>query len=243
MSSIKIDEIRNFKFLAFDDYIAARKILLSNKEHRNGIILASTCVEKYFKAFLACFDVKKRGHMGEKLIRTVEGVGDEGKKLIGLMDQTFLKLLTDSYSLRYLDSNKNKVNSFSFCVSQVICELDYVVNIIEHSIMESGKVSSRYEKALSDISHILHVQNYISSKQAKDFWMSQSSPIYAIKIINSSVVQLSGSVVVPGKKYDGNIRVPVEITGEKVPQGKPFKIKFEFDCDMPGKANFHVHQG
>ena len=125
----RVRELRGFLGLAFRDYLAAR-VLLNADLLLQGAVLASTCIEKYFKAILAFHGGSRRGHLSTALARAVSNC-DRG--LMSSLSPAFLSFLQKCYRLRYLDDIEP---SFSLTISarEVLAELDCIVAHIESKI-------------------------------------------------------------------------------------------------------------
>lgn len=115
---------------AYSDYIAARVLL--NKDYTlQGIILASTAIEKYFKVAIFIHTGKKlRVHFDNfEIIKTeVNNIGYG--VLIEKMDPVFIDILSKASKLRYYDNIKEPT-TISFFKNQFLGELDGAVALFE----------------------------------------------------------------------------------------------------------------
>ena len=66
--------VRTFINLAFKDYIAARALLNTDLAELalGGAILASTCIEKYFKAIMAFRGNRTSKHLSKALVNSIK---------------------------------------------------------------------------------------------------------------------------------------------------------------------------
>lgn len=128
----KLDENTNlvlgFVRTAFNDYIAAR-VLLNKGYTMQGVMLASTAIEKSFKALICILTGRKViGHMDkfEKFRSIIEETGF--RKLIELIDSRFIDILIDAYKLRYYDTI-DRPTGIGFFKNQFLGELDYAFSL------------------------------------------------------------------------------------------------------------------
>ena len=95
---------------AYNDYIASR-VLLNKNYTLQGVILASTAVEKYLKALILTHSGKiKPVHFDkfDEIKKAVEEIGYE--VIINKMDPRFIEILTKVYPLRYYDNVKSPMS-------------------------------------------------------------------------------------------------------------------------------------
>ena len=121
--------------MAYSDYIAAR-ILLNKDYTLQGVILASTAIEKYFKALVAiCTGRKIHVHMDrfDKIQKIIEET--EYKTVIDCIDSRFIDILGKAYKLRYYD-NVSESYSVGFFKNQFLGELDGAVALFEKIFIE-----------------------------------------------------------------------------------------------------------
>jgi hypothetical protein len=114
----------HFRQLAFVDYVAARLLLL-NEMPLQGLILASTCVEKYLKAVLAT-----RGKMTKTHLDSQDFFGifrSEGLGVDEYVNENFVRYLGRSYELRYIEATTGPL-SIAVETRKLLAELDYTVS-------------------------------------------------------------------------------------------------------------------
>lgn len=135
---------------AYNDYIAARVLL--NKNHTlQGIILASTALEKYFKALIMSHSGKiipVHFDRFDQIKKTVEEIGYA--VIINKIDPVFIELLSKTYPLRYYDNIKSQI-SVGFFKNQFLGELDQAVYWFDQALIlsdDKGTVLSPVKRAV-----------------------------------------------------------------------------------------------
>ena len=126
----RIERSNEFRQAAYSDYVSSR-LLLRNVHLEQGVILASTCVEKYFKSYLAVCGRKRDGHLCKKLMSSVFSLKSFPK---GKINQSFILWLAKMYKMRYLD---NLPNNYKEVISRnnTLAELDRLVALFERTIV------------------------------------------------------------------------------------------------------------
>jgi hypothetical protein len=84
----RIEDAFNFLDLAFHDYLAARTLFL-NSQLPQGAILASTSIEKYFKAIISARGNACQKHLGKALVRAFRNTFRE---LFAALNKEFIEL-------------------------------------------------------------------------------------------------------------------------------------------------------
>ncbi|MGF7074732.1 hypothetical protein [Mucilaginibacter sp. R-33] len=174
--------------LAYKDYIASR-VLLNKNYPIQGLTLASSSIEKYFKVILALHGNTKK-NMGVHM--------DNWGKLKGLLtecytdisihlDNRFLELLGKIYQARYYDNLASPL-MISFFINQVICEMDFTVNFMEQIMtMTDGNgniVKSAYKRNVEKKNADLLDNNYLFLNISKKEFMEQPDNGYGVFIDN-----------------------------------------------------------
>jgi len=114
----------HFRQLAFVDYVAARLLLL-NEMPLQALILASTCVEKYLKAFLATRGKMTKTHLdSEDFLKIFRS---EGLNVHEFLNENFVRYLGRSYELRYIEATTGPL-SVAVEGRKLLAELDYTVS-------------------------------------------------------------------------------------------------------------------
>ena len=122
--------------LGFKDYIAAR-VLINNGLLIQGATLASTSIEKYFKAILTLNKITSKKHLNNELCTKLRQIDSD---LYNTFSESFLNFLIKCYKLRYIDDAPNE---FSLVIIQypLLAELDFTISKIEKklNIFKDGK--------------------------------------------------------------------------------------------------------
>ena len=113
-------KIGEFQGAAFDDYLAARVLLLARLPVQ-GAILATTALEKYCKAVLAFRGNTSRGHLKTAHWNCLRNFDPA---LYNTFNQEFFALLRKCYSLRYPDELKPGYN-LVLRSRELLAELDW----------------------------------------------------------------------------------------------------------------------
>jgi hypothetical protein len=114
----------HFRQLAFVDYVAARLLLL-NEMPLQGLILASTCVEKYLKAVLATREKMTKTHLDSQDFFGI--FRSEGLGVHEYVNENFVRYLGRSYELRYVEATTGPL-SIAVETRKLLAELDYTVS-------------------------------------------------------------------------------------------------------------------
>jgi hypothetical protein len=132
----RIDDADKFLMLAFNDYLAARALFL-NCLLSQGAILASTSIEKYFKAIISLKGNACQKHLGRPLVNALRNAFRE---LFAALNNEFMGFLEKAYKLRYVDDLEK---DFNLCISKrkTLAELDFTVAEIENRLVreQEGK--------------------------------------------------------------------------------------------------------
>jgi hypothetical protein len=118
----------DFLNIAYKDYLGAR-VLLNAGLLPQGAVLASTAVEKYFKAILAFRGNESRGHLSKKHINSVVNYDN---RLSVVLSEPFLLLLQRAYDIRYTD-NLQKGFNIVIAYREFLAELDHTALTIQQS--------------------------------------------------------------------------------------------------------------
>ena len=118
----------DFLNLAYSDCLAAR-VLLNADLPIQGAILASTAVEKYFKALLAFRGNESHGHLRKAHVNAATNFD---ARLAKLLNRDFLELLKRAYLLRYRDKLAKDFN-LVIASREFLAELDYTCVMMQES--------------------------------------------------------------------------------------------------------------
>jgi hypothetical protein len=209
-SIINVQKARSFLNLAYKDYLAAR-VLLNFDLLLQGVLAASTCVEKYFKAIMTLRGNFSDGHLKRSHLHSIKNYDSE---LYANLNESFLFFLQKCYKLRYFDSI---TPGYSVAIIQrpTLAELDYTVSRIESRftlMQETGKLKMLYEVAIADSEPNLYENNYVLQKMDKNTFIEQKeSRVYAIRIDPPfHVVEIFYTAV--RSPHDGNFLIDFPIT-------------------------------
>lgn len=189
--SFKFDFGYRMVFLGFKDYMASRNLLLkqNSEYHLVGLVLASSAVEKYLKAYLCSLDYSVGlSHLNKlpRFINALKQAGKEGKYLLGKLDEEFLKLLADTYRFRYFGDTKH---ADGVLINQAIGELDFTVDLIEsHLNFRLGDEGTEYQKAVNDKAHPIHENNFVLQYINRNEFMGKGSNYYAIRHVKDAAI-------------------------------------------------------
>jgi HEPN domain-containing protein len=208
--TIGVIDTMSFLKLAFSDYVAAR-VLISKGEVFNGMILASTSVEKYLKALLAIKGVKKPVHLSEfDKLKQLLSVNDI--IVLNNLDEKFIRLLGTIYNFRYYDNTKKDVDGVGFLVNQVLGELDCTVNHIETLITITSKIgqvwNSPYKLAVQATDIRVMDNNYLLNGVNKVEYMSRDSLAFVCVVRDKEVIQdFLPQLIKPTNGYSGSVLI------------------------------------
>jgi hypothetical protein len=171
----------HFRLLGYLDYVAAR-LLLRNGLEIQGLILASTSIEKYLKAVLATAGKATATHLDS--VGFVEIVQQSGRDVLAYISGSFLEYLGRAYAFRYLESNSGPA---SIAVEQrkLLAELDYSVSQFESaiSLAVNGVIQkSSYALAVEARDSRVWDDNHILTGTSKSDFVEVHCPLYCMAI-------------------------------------------------------------
>lgn len=159
-----------FLSIAYKDYLASR-VLLNAQLPVQGAVLASTAVEKYFKALLALRGNEIKGHLKRAHFNAVKNFDN---KFWSILNEEFLGLLQKVYSLRYHDTLEKNYNAV-IASREFLAELDYTVINIQESLWikhDGKKVALMYHRDKNERDHRLCQNNHVLSGLDKQSFIS-----------------------------------------------------------------------
>lgn len=170
----------DFLNIAYKDYLAAR-ILLNSNLPVQGAVLASTTIEKYFKAIMAVSGNESSGHLKRSHFNAVKNFDS---KLWGALNKEFLELLQKVYALRYLDDLKQNFN-LVIASREFLAELDYTVFTIQKKFkLKKGQkdVVTIFDEHLAKKDSRLFLNNHcLSGIQKQEFIIAESQFMYEVR--------------------------------------------------------------
>ncbi|MFV8391908.1 HEPN domain-containing protein [Flavobacterium sp. LB2P6] len=167
---------------AYDDYLAART-LLNHNLILQGTILATTSIEKYFKAILTFKgDTLKHSHSLKKLLPSIKNFDST---LYNKLDIAFLELIDRSYNLRYIDSAPARFK-IDLSKRNILANLDYTISLLHDKMKvqnEKGEFNkSIYQNDLESKREELITDNYLFNNQTKEEFIKGFDFCYQINI-------------------------------------------------------------
>jgi hypothetical protein len=166
--------------MAYSDYIASR-VLLNSELLVQGAILASTAVEKYFKAVLAFRGNESHGHLKKAHFNAVKSFDS---RLYASLNEEFLLLLQKTYHLRYTDELQV---GFNLVIAQreLLAELDYTATTLQDSfqLQVNGKDAClAYHQGKKQADTRLLANNHMAAGVTKnDFISATPQRVYEIR--------------------------------------------------------------
>ncbi len=170
----------DFLNIVYKDYLAAR-VLLNNDLLIQGAVLASTAIEKYFKAILAFSGKENSSHLKKAHFNMVKNFDP---KLWGDLNEDFIRLLQRAYHLRYLDKLEKNFNPV-IASREFLAELDFTVLIIQNSfhLNKNGEeVVLMYHQDKNSNDSRLFYNNYLLTEIEKQSFISAKDQlVYEIR--------------------------------------------------------------
>lgn len=201
---------RGLMTLGYRDYLASR-FLINNGFVIQGVVLASSAVEKYLKLFLAKHGIKKKVHLNnlDDLKKALEITGYH--VIFDKLDPVFLDLLGKAYKYRYYDDVTVKhADTIGFIIHQFIGELDYTVFLINKLFSitdaEGNIVLNEYQRDIQAKNPTLFLNNYILNKIPKKDFMNQKGNAFGLHIspdFLGTEIEINGTNV--QGEYNGKI--------------------------------------
>jgi hypothetical protein len=161
------EKVIRFLSDGFNDYIASRVLLLADLLEQ-GAVLASTAVEKYFKAMLATHGDEHHGHLQKAHWNIVQHKYPE---LFAQLSPSFLKLCQKCYLLRYTQDVPHHYNVV-IATREFLAELDHTILLIEHALFRTDgndkPVRTRYRQMSDGKDQRLLQENHVLLHLAKE---------------------------------------------------------------------------
>lgn len=182
----------NFFITAYEDYIAARQLLI-NDLLIQGCILANTSIEKYFKGMKAILGEEIPMHHNITVRKFKNTLRNKFTSIYELINFEFLEFLANCYKLRYFDEIECNF-SIAIIRTKTLAELDFIVGNIENSFsfrepgMEAAENRFTLDKneknpKLWDFNHTLHGIN-------KQHYIEKPDRVYEFrKLHNGQIIQ------------------------------------------------------
>lgn len=174
--------VRNYFINAYDDYLGAR-ILLRNGLLQQGAILANTAIEKYFKGIMTILNVPVLRKHDISIKKYENTLRSRFRKLHDFINFKFIKLLSQCYSLRYLDDLEDNFN-ITIIRLKTLAELDFTVGKIEENF-KIGNISNinKFEHdKINSVSELLDENFYLKSIDKTNF-IEQNDKILEFRLM------------------------------------------------------------
>ncbi len=169
----------DFLNIAYKDYLAAR-VLFNAQLPVQGAVLASTAVEKYFKAILAFRGNKSQGHLKKAHFNAVKNFDS---RLWSALNEEFLTLLQRVYSLRYQDDLEKNFNVV-IASREFLAELDHTAVMIQESfkLQQDGKeaVLMYHQDRKSNDPRLLLNNHVLSGMRKQVFIAAEPQFVYEV---------------------------------------------------------------
>lgn len=159
-------KIKLFLNDAFNDYLAARVLLLSGLPQQ-GAILSSTAIEKYLKAILAFRGNESHGHLKASHWRAVKNFSPT---LFGQLDLEFLELNKKCFRLRYTDAIPVGFN-LVVPTRNFLAELDHTALAVQRRFVPNAEAASyktEFDLLMERRDDRLWVENHVLLKMDKE---------------------------------------------------------------------------
>jgi len=203
----------SFIILAYRDYIAAR-FLINNDLVLQGLTLASTAIEKYLKVLLIANGRTKKevqvhlNRLPELKHQLAACYYDVTKH----MDERFLEILGQMYSIRYYDDIKVPV-TIGFFKGQFLGELDSIVHYFETKVItglkdaKGDEIKTPYRRDADSKDEKLTLNNYLFNGLTKKQHMEKPDHGFAVAIRPDSLAlgELRVSSAPISNSYDGRM--------------------------------------
>lgn len=182
----KVKKIMNFLKVGYQDYLAARTLLNSDLT-LEGTIMASTTVEKYFKAVITLRGNTTSGHLNAALLNSIKNYDPV---LYQGCNESFLLLLKNVYVLRYFENLDPDFN-LSIRTRHVLAQLDEVVNVLEgkFTFHRNGQLLERaYHRDSATKAPVLFTNNHVLQAIPKLTFLTGEETVYELR--NSTTMGL-----------------------------------------------------
>ena len=168
----------HFRQTGFIDYVGAR-VMLNNGLLLQGVVLASTCIEKYLKAIFATVGKRMNSHLDDKNLLTEMKLN--GVDVTSYISHSFLKYLGKAYKFRYVEPGTGPA---SIAVEQrkLLAELDYSVSQFETALTvtrsDGSLWHSQYERTVAAKDQTVWMNNYVLNDTDKVEFVEQPAYLY-----------------------------------------------------------------
>jgi hypothetical protein len=179
--SDNVKKVRSFLNDAFNDYLAARVLLLAGLPQQ-GAVLSSTAIEKYFKAVLAFRGNVCHGHLKSA---HWNGVKNFSPEVFSRLDLDFLELNQKCFRLRYTDDIPIGFN-LVIPSREFLSELDHTALMLQRGFVIKGNGTlqkTEFDSLLARHDDRLWAENHILLGIQKTQFIYQS-PQFVYEVRN-----------------------------------------------------------
>jgi len=161
--------------------------LINNDFIIQGVVLASSAIEKYLKVILSVHGIYKKVHLDRLEDLKSLFIKTEYYVLFDKFDAVFLSILGKAYKYRYYDeSTVKEADTIGFIVHQFLGELDYTIFLINKLITFKDKddkiISTAYLRDIESKNPNLFLNNYILNQIPKKEFMDRIGKAYGLHI-------------------------------------------------------------
>ena len=168
---------------AYSDYLGART-LLSKGLLSQGVILANTSIEKYFKGILTSVNVPVSKRHDISIKKYDNTIKNRFRRLHNTINWEFVKFISMTYEMRYLDDLKP---GYGIAIARLktLAELDSLVCEIEKSFqIGASDKPNRYKSDVDKLNPILYDLNHHLLKQDKTLYIEQLDQVHQFGIMS-----------------------------------------------------------
>lgn len=186
--------VSGFFIAAYEDYIAARQLLLNNLLSQ-GCILANTSIEKYFKAMKGILNEPIPRHHDITVQKFKNTIKNKFNRIYNLINFEFIEFLSKSYQLRYFDEIPIDYN-IAIIRGKTLAELDFLVSEIEESFRvtkpPNEEKANKYRTNKENKNPLLWNYNYHLNGFDKKQFIEQKDNVFELrKVHNGQIVQIN----------------------------------------------------
>jgi len=193
LTGIDAKKVEQFFLGGYEDYLAARLLIL-NDLLLQGINLANTSVEKYFKGIKSITQEQVPRHHDITVSRFKNTLKNKFRRIHNNINYEFLEILSGAYKLRYFDEIEDgfEIHLYKWTF---LAELDFLISSIENSfqikkLKYSHEKNNRFLYDTSIENELLVKENYIISKTKKEIYLDRKERCTSIFKRNGNIVQI-----------------------------------------------------
>lgn len=180
----RTQRVINFISDGYSDYVTARVLFLSDLPVQ-GAILASTAIEKCFKALMAVHGNESHGHLKRAHWNAIAKMSPE---YYAALDPKFLTLNQRCYQLRYSEDLSPGFNAV-IATREYLAELDFtILSILQRFVIRENdkKIITDYDSALERHDERLWQENHVLLKEDKAAFIAREQQyVYEIRCVEN----------------------------------------------------------